>query len=272
MDNNRRTLPSKAVILFQRLQSKGRTIFTRKEAEEILRVKTSYLNNLLYSLENMGWVKRLERGKYLIIPLAAGEAGAWSEHPYIIASYLVEPYHIAYWSALSHWDYTEQLINTTFIQTTKRKFVTEKQILGQTYKFIRVPEKKFFGATNVWIENKKINLTDREKTLVDCLDHPEYCGGIVEAAKAVKTALGEKQVSVGRLLDYANRLGNKTVFKRLGYLVETLYLNLPELEKECLNSISKGYSKLDPSAPRKGRYARKWNIIENVSRNEFMVD
>ena len=272
MDNNRKTLPTKAVMLFQSLQSEGKNIFTRKQAKEILKVKASYLNNLLSNLESMGWVRRLERGKYLIIPLSAGERGTWSEHPYIIASYLVEPYCIAYWSALSHWHYTEQLINTTFILTTRRKFETTKQVLGQTYKFVRVPEKKFFGGTQIWIENRKINITDREKTIVDCLDHPEYCGGIVEAAKAVKTGLTEKQASTDKLLDYAARSGNKTVFKRLGYLVETLELGMPELEKRCLNRISRGYSKLDPSAPGKGRHIRKWNILENVSRDELTVD
>ena len=272
MKNNRRILPAQAVALFQSIQSEGKTTFTRKEAMSILNIKASYLNNLLSGLEDKAWIKRLERGKYLIIPIEAGKTGSWSEHPYIIASCLVEPCAIAYWSALSHWDYTEQLINTTFVLTTQRKFETTKQILGQTYKFICVPEKKFFGVTQIWIGNKKINITDREKTLVDCLDHPEYCGGIVESAKAVKTGLSEKQVSIDKLLEYARRIGNRTVYKRLGYLLESLNLNLPDLEAECLKNISKGYSKLDPSYPKKGRYISKWHIIENVGKSELMVD
>jgi len=272
MDNNRRILPAHAVTLFQSIQSEGKSIFTRRDAMEILKVKSNYLNNILSSLEGMGWIKRLEREKYLIIPLEAGKIGSWSEHPYIIASHLVEPYCIAYWSALNHWDYTEQLLNTTFVLTTRRKFETTKQVLGQTYKFIRVTEKKFFGLTKIWVENNRINITDREKTIVDCLDHPEYCGGIVESAKAVKIGLTEEQVSANKLLEYANRLGNKTVFKRLGYLVESLNLNLPSLEAECLRRISRGYSKLDPSLHKKGRHISKWNILENVSVSEFRVD
>ncbi len=283
MTNNRKVLPRRGVELFQHLESGGKSIFTRSDAEDILGLKPNYLNKFLHELESMGWVRRLEREKYLIIPLSAGESGHWSEHPFLIASYLVKPYAIAYWSALNHWHLTEQIVNTTFILTTSRKFASEKQIMGHAYKFVKVHEKKFFGLKTQWIENNKILVTDIEKTIVDCLDHPQYCGGIVEVAKAIKTGLIEKKISSEKILEYAEKLGNKAVYKRLGFILEVLNnqkeylfdsinLNTGHIRQECKLRMSKGYSKLDPSTPKKGKHNSKWNIIENVGRNELMVD
>jgi len=40
----------------------------------------------LRHLERKGWIARLERGKYLVIPLEAGPERRWSEDAYIVAS------------------------------------------------------------------------------------------------------------------------------------------------------------------------------------------
>lgn len=271
MDQNRTKLPAQAVKLFQKLQGKS-SIFTREDAAKALNIQPSYLNILLHRLEEMGWILRLEREKYLIIPIEAGRTGAWTEHPFVIASYLAEPYAIAYWSALSHWGYTEQLLKTTFVLTTKQKFNRSRQILGETYKFIRIPEKKLFGVILVWVGDYNIMVTDREKTLIDCLDHPEYCGGITEVAKALREAFEEKKVSTHKLLDYAQKIGNRTVFKRLGYLIDVLDLDARDVANQCLKQISRGYSKLDPSMPKKGKYTSKWNLIENVTLSDLRAD
>jgi len=124
----------------------------------------------------------------------------------------------------------------------------------------------------VWVGDHNVMVTDRERTLIDCLDHPEYCGGITEVAKALREAFEEKKVSIHKLLDYAERIGNRTVFKRLGYLVETLNLDASGIENQCLKGISRGYSKLDPSLPVTGKYNSRWNLIENVSIADLMAD
>ena len=54
------------------------------------------------------------------------------------------------------------------------------------------------------------------------------------------------------LLAYAEQLGNKTVYKRLGYLVEAVGIDAPALLAACQERMSSGYSLLDPSSPPKG--------------------
>lgn len=51
----------------------------------------------------------------------------------------------AYWSALHHWNLTEQVPRVTFVQTTARKFDRRKEVLGLRFRFVTVTPRKFFG-------------------------------------------------------------------------------------------------------------------------------
>ena len=42
----------------------------------------------LRPLERKGWIARIERGKYLVIPLEAGPERKWSEDSYLVAAVL----------------------------------------------------------------------------------------------------------------------------------------------------------------------------------------
>lgn len=77
----------------------------------------------------------------MIIPLEAGPERLWSENALIIASHLVSPGAVAYWSAMRFWNMTEQLPRVQFIQTTKRK--RSVNIQGINYRFVTVSDKRF---------------------------------------------------------------------------------------------------------------------------------
>jgi predicted transcriptional regulator of viral defense system len=84
------------------------------------RISKQALSVMLSRLQERGFIERIEKGKYLIIPLGS-EKGKYTLHEFVIGSYLVQPYAISYWSALHHYGLTEQIPNTVFMQTTARK-------------------------------------------------------------------------------------------------------------------------------------------------------
>ena len=53
-------------------------------------IKKEVLSVILSRLEDRGFIERIERGKYLIIPLGS-EKGKYTLHEFVIGSYLVEP-------------------------------------------------------------------------------------------------------------------------------------------------------------------------------------
>ncbi|MBE0524899.1 MAG: hypothetical protein IBX40_11280 [Methanosarcinales archaeon] len=246
---------SEKFILLNRLAKKGST-FSFEEASELSSLQSGSLRVLLSHMEKEGWVERIEKGKYLIIPLGA-EKGRYTINEFVIGYEIVKNAAIAYWSALNYHGFTEQIPSTVFIQTTSRKKEPKIEIFGVRYRIIRVTEKKFFAQQKIWIEDSQVCITDPEKTIADCLDNPQYCGGIVEVAKALRN---EKKIDLDKVIEYAIRMENSAILKRLGSLCDRLGIpvNIPQA------LLAKGYPLLDPSLHRKGKANRKWKIIENV--------
>jgi len=145
----------------------------------------------LYILEKKGWVARIEREKYCVIPLEAGPERQWSEDTYLFANAMVQPAAVAYWSAIRHWNWTEQIPRILYVQTTKRKSNPYREIFGVQYEFITVDKRKFYGHTKESRGGKLVLITDKEKTLIDCADDVERAGGIEELVKAVKAGSSE---------------------------------------------------------------------------------
>jgi len=82
------------IDLLNSLAKKGNT-FTFNDALKISNLSTKSLQKVLYRLQQSGAIERIEKGKYLIIPLGA-EKGKYTLHEFVIGSLLVEPYSIAY--------------------------------------------------------------------------------------------------------------------------------------------------------------------------------
>lgn len=136
--------------------------------------------------KRVGW--NVSREQIPHHPLKAGPERQWTEDAYVLATYLIDPSAIAYWSALHHWNMTEQFPRVTYVQSTARKFTRRKEVLGIRFRFVRVTSRKFFGLHRQHIDHRRYSVTDREKTILDCLDRLELAGGIAEVSKALRAS------------------------------------------------------------------------------------
>jgi predicted transcriptional regulator of viral defense system len=103
-----------------------------------------------------------------------------------------------------------------------------------------------------------VEVSDPERTVIDGLRQPEYCGGITEVAKGLR--MRHDDINGTRLVDYALRLGIGAVIRRLGYLLE-LYVLAPENELARLRKeLTETYLLLDPMLPKEGTHVRRWRI------------
>ena len=91
------------------------------------------------------------------------------------------------------------------------------QVLDAEYYFVKLTDRKFFGWQQVEIEDHIVRISDPEKTVADCLDHPEHCGGIDQIARAVY--FSHEEINLKRMVEYAQRMGNRTIIKRLGRIM-----------------------------------------------------
>lgn len=242
------------------LEQQNTTHFTVDDARRVLDTTDEILWKTLHKLSEKKRIQRIKKGHYLLIPAKAGYETKWREEVTKFIDDIIENYYIGYWTALNLWHMTEQIPLTVFIATTKRR----KQI---TYddtvplQFITLNPSKFFGWTTKQIKDKKFKISNPEKTIIDSLDLPQYSGGITEVANALKHPLDPV-----KLTEYADRLDNRTVHKRLGYLTQQLDLDIPrDTITNLKNKISAGYGWLDPTAPKKiHHYDHQWKLKINI--------
>lgn len=263
-----RTLGDKGSNLLTEMSRQKKRLFTFEDAVKVYGNNNGGLHKLLFTLVRRRWLQRIERGKYLILPFEAGREGEWTEHEFIIASYLVEPYYIGFRSALNYYGYTEQISRTVFVVSTRRKMKTALEVSGVTYRFVHVNERKFFGITETTLDGYRVNISEREKTMVDCLDRLEYSGGITEIAKAL--SYGRDELDFIKMARYAQKNGNSAVSKRLGYLLEVLNIGTKAAIGILRESLSSGYALCDTLTDRKGRHIERWKIVANIPENELL--
>jgi len=218
----------------------------------------------LSRLERKGWLRRLERGVYLLIPLEAGPEGKWSEDSLVIAAQLVPDGAAAYWSALHYWNLTEQAPRTVFVQPIDRRNNPLSEIMGVHYRFVTIKKERFFGNLSRVANGSSFRVTDREKTIIDSADRPELSGGITMVAESLRSA---DQVDWEKLNTYLERFGSGAVYKRLGFLVEQLELEIPNKKlilDEWRSRLTQGIAWLEPGGEKTGPVRTRWRIRVNV--------
>lgn len=257
MRKYRHTLSDRESRVLSSLSFNGKTLFTVDDVKELVEEP----KNLLDSLVRKRWILKIRKEVYAIAPFEAGELGAasYTLHSFAIASVLVKPYYIGYWSALNYHALTEVTPPAVYVATTKPR--NARTILNSHFRFVTIPRRKMFGTNEIEIEKRKVLVSSPEKTLVDCLDHPEHCGGVEEVAKALY--FQKSDFDHRKLASFAERLGNTAVLKRLGHISESLGLHdLSELLSGV--KLGSGYSLLDPTVPKRGPIRERWRLIVNA--------
>jgi predicted transcriptional regulator of viral defense system len=262
---------SSGTELVRGLAGTGERIFTVREASQFaskVGLSAGYLHEALHHLARSGWIVRLRKGLYA---LAGSVPGVSPLHEFEIAMALVKPAAISHWSALSHHGLTEQVPQRVFVLTTARSVPRARgagqvrrqsgyPVAGTRYEFIQTKPDRFFGVDDVWVGEARIKMTDPERTLLDGLTAPQYCGGLPEVLHAF-TVRGPK-LELKRIIGYARRLDAATA-KRLGWVLEH-QMGIDVAQLEPLQAVSiKGYRTLDPTGPRRGACDRRWMIQVN---------
>ncbi len=247
------------------LAGSGRLVFGLGDVREHWPDERSAARTLS-RLERGGWLRRIERGLYMLLPLEAGPERTWTQDSTVIGTRLAEPSAIAYWSALHYWNLTEQIPRTVFVQTPRRKARMFVEVEGISYHIVHINAARFFGVITASVSGQEFRVTDREKTIVDALDRPDLSGGIWQAAQAI--AQNGESLDWKRLDEYVERFASGAVLKRLGYLVETLRPEVDDGTTERVrrwqSMLTEGIADLDPSEKGHGTVRRRWHIRDNV--------
>jgi len=250
--------------LLDKLNRQVKAPFNISEVCNILEISSDRARRLMAYWVARGWLTRIKKGLFITVPLGAVNPAERKEDPWIVATTVFAPCYIGGWSACEHWGLTDQIFRDIVVFSSHKTRKQKVAIQGTTYIVRNIKKEKNFGTKIVWREQTKVNVSNPSRTLVDILNEPYIGGGIRNAAIILDEYFNGENKDESKLLDYILKLGNRTVYKRLGYLIELLKINSPKVIEICKKNLSSGYSNLDPSLPHKGKIMRRWNLHINA--------
>lgn len=240
--------------ILNRLAELGVVGFREEEFRRLFGLEAIRTHRVLHRLAAGGHVHRLANGRYVVSgPRAADTLG----HSLFLATRLVEPSYVSFWTALNYYGWTEQAPRSVFVANTHRS--ASRAVEAHRIRLVKLPTKRFFGYEMAKEGPVAFPIAQPEKALVDSLYLPSCAGGADLVARALEEAL--PSVSVERLQEYGARMRVRTLASRLGYLLESHGVSAEALR----TSASSTYVKLEPTGPRRGRFVARWRVIDNRS-------
>jgi predicted transcriptional regulator of viral defense system len=227
----------------------------------LMATPVAHVRQFLHRLQRKGWIERIRPGLFAVVPLSSGAGRTPQIHEFLIAMELAKPAAIAYFSAMNHHGFTEQLPHVVYVATSHRVPRPVRESLGVTFRIVVLRPKRFFGLQKSWVDQKPFMITDPERTIIDALDLPKNVGGMGTVVSALRNSWDE--LNQERLREYAARIGNSGVAKRLGFLMESLGVGDPGALRSAVK-FGSGFVRLDPTLPHEGKYSRRWGLLLNM--------
>jgi len=232
--------------------------FRVENAARVLGLDRAHAAKLLAAWHKQGVIRRVARGLYVPVqPTALGQTQVLDD-PWVLVPELYRPGYVGGWSALEHWELTEQLFRSVCVLTAKRTRYGESQHQGVPFFVKPIPQSKLFGTKTLWRKNVKVLISDQHKTILDVIDDPYLGAGLQHTVDCLGEykKLTDKQGGLSTLLQYADVVSTGSLFKKLGFLAEKLDFDAAFVQ-ECAIRLTKGYAYLDKSAHEQ-KLVTKW--------------
>ena len=270
---------SAAKRFIDRLIEKEIKYFGVRDATKVSECSDEATIQLLNRLVQAGWVVKLNRGRYAVLPedgsglnkLAVGRELARGAD-----------YYFAYASAMDVWGMPgEGQTGSPSRVTIAMKDVRwrpRRTVLGTEYQFVKhleLPPRRLTRAgrnrqrPQDWMvrgvevaPGEWVRVSDLEWTIVSGLGRPDLCGGVEAIAGWME--MHRKDLSIERLMMYARVVSNRTAARRLGYLLEALGMQTEDSALSLSFSVFSSYGRLEPGRPAAGDLCRKWRLDVNA--------
>jgi predicted transcriptional regulator of viral defense system len=248
------------------LEEEGLETITVKELQRRAGVSFGFARKLAHDLVQKGWLQRLRRGSYLLNPTKHGPDAVPDTDPLRIGSRLIEPYYFGFATAAELQGLLPQASRVYYIVTTRRAGPMGDDAIR--FRYVRVTAKRFFGSRALVRRGVRLSVSNLERTVIDCLNRPEYSGGMAGVSHIIARA--KPQLNWGRLQAYLGRVGNRSLVQRAGFLLERIRPSV-EVPSAWAGRMKVGdgnpYVPLGPPKEygRRGERDDRWRVILNVS-------
>ena len=241
----------------------------RGEVIDMLGVSPQAADHVIRSLRRKGWLERASWGRYLLIPPEMGPDALGESNVLALASRIAEPYYFGYGTAAMHHGLTTQHRHIVRLVTPVR--ARNRRVLDTEVRIVNPVPRKFFGFGPADVLGYTVMMSDREKTAIDCIDHPDLAGGEGEVATVL--AMACRRIDWHKAAGYLERMSSKTLTRRFGWLAERAGAAIPDDVRTQLHDLAQGSGRADfgPRTPKSDAigYQVSLQLTTNVASHEL---
>ncbi len=180
-------------------------IFDLNSLKAIIGKESAYAKVYLNRLKNSGLVFEVERNKYTV-----------HKNAFLIASRVLWPSYISFWSALRFYNLTEQVPQSVSVATTRKRKKSVINFIGVKITFTHIDKKYFFGFRKMNYDSIEIFIAEPEKAILDSIAF----GEVSEQEMLEILKKNKKEINFRKLLAFANRTKSKEIIKAVKALID----------------------------------------------------
>ncbi|MGO4527289.1 type IV toxin-antitoxin system AbiEi family antitoxin [Microvirga sp. 2MCAF35] len=220
-----------------------------------------------------GWLQRASGGHYVVLPPEWGAEKIEDYDVYVLASASVDEGYIGWWAAASRHGFTTQVPNMIHVATTRQ--TPPREIQGNPVRYVKLSPRKFFGWQEMESFGRKFRISTPEKTLVDCADRPDLCGGVTELVRII--ARGTESIRSEILVEAAIQLGSVSTCQRLAYLLDLsapsfLAGSVRKKLRSFIPSSARSVLGRDERGPKDIGYVPEWGLLVNAEETDLLAE
>ena len=215
-------------------------------------IKKESARSAVSRLLEKGMILRIRRNLYTAV---SAETRSPVANRYQIASAVTETSYVSHHSAMEYFGITDQVFYEMYVGSDTR--FSDFFFDGYHYKY--VSSNGPFGIETVDFSGN-IRITDREKTVLDCIKDMDRIAGAEEVIANVGAITFLKEE---KLVDYLARIDNQFLYQKTGCIFERLN-NKPAFSENfydlCREKAGKSTRYLTRDYIR-GTFDAKWNLV-----------
>ncbi len=218
---------------------------------------------IMFHQKKMGRVGIIKNGLYFAIR-PGRNARNTSVDPYLVASKQASDVVLAYQAALDVLGLGQSVVKT--YHYFSNGFPRALKFQNKHFRLVAIPEqletksKQKFGVEKVDRAGLKLNVTGRERTLVEALERPHYCGGLKETYRSLEKI---RNIKPDIVLEYLDLREQKNLYAQVGFFLEQ-HRDAFRVEDSFLMQLAHSI----PSGPtywlryqKGGKLASRWKLI-----------
>jgi predicted transcriptional regulator of viral defense system len=239
-------------------------VFTLEEFRQELSLQSGRAgSDIIQHNKSMGRVGMIKEGLYYVIRPGQSAQTAPVD-PFLLASNLAPDAILAYHTALDLFGFGHSAFNIYYCFSNR--FRPAIRFRQDHFRVVVTPQKlqmkaeELFGTEKVERIGVKVLVTGKERTLVDCLEKPQNCGGFEEMHRSLEKI---PFINPDLLMQYLALREQKNLYSRVGFFLEQYREDL-HVEETLLRNLEQNVpvQPLYWTQERKGGVLMKrWNLI-----------